>query len=139
MTVILVSILGVGVAVVVLGALAFFATDHRDEAQDRQGEFEAAASLQYGRDYQYLGLNVKRRDAYRLQGLSQGATKNVYFVRLPNGTIYTQGSHHPLKFVKLDYVTKPGWSVLMLQGKRLYQYRIQLDAATYQWLLLNWV
>lgn len=138
MTVVLVGILIVGVAILVLGALAFFATDHRDEAKDRQSEFEAAENLQYGSNYQYLGLNVKRRDARRLQGLPQGATKNVYFVRLPDGTIHTQGSRTKLHFVKLEQTTATDWYLLTLQGRHTYQYHVQLDAATYQWLWANW-
>lgn len=138
MTVVLVGILGAGVALLLIGALAFFATDRQDEARDRQAEFEAAANLRYGTDYQYVGLDVKRRAARRLPGLPQGATKNVYFVNLPDGTIYIQDRRQALQFVKLVYVPKPGWSTLTLQGKRTYQYQIQLDQTTYQWLQRNW-
>lgn len=139
MTMVLVGILILGVVVLVLGALAFFAMDKRDVCQDRQAELEAAESARFGTDFWYIGLDVKRSDAHQLSGVTQGPVKNVYFVTLPNGTIHTDGNHRLLRLIKLDYVVQPGWSTLTFQGERLYQYRVRLDQATYQLLLLHWL
>ncbi|GAK48530.1 hypothetical protein LOSG293_360020 [Secundilactobacillus oryzae JCM 18671] len=80
-----------------MGRWRFFATDQQAEARNWQAEFEAAAHLRYGTDYQYVGLDVKRRAAWRLP---QGATKHGSFMSLPDGTIDIQNRRQVLQFVK---------------------------------------
>lgn len=128
----------IGILLLVLGATAFFATNKRDARQDRQREFEAAESARFPQGYRYIALDVKREDARWLRGVIHGPYKNVYFIRLPDGSIHTEGSHTMLTPIQIAYVPTQQWSVLTLQNKRLYRYRVHLNQTTYHALVTDW-
>lgn len=122
----------------VIGAVGFFVTNQRDARQDRQQVFEAAESARFPQGFRYIALNVKREDAHRLRGVAQGPVKNVYFVRLPDGSIHTEGSRKRMSPVQITFVPGQAWSVLIFQGQQLLRYRVQLDQTTYRALLTAW-
>lgn len=121
-----------------LGALAFFKTDKRAAQQNRQQEFEAAESVRFSCGYRYIALDVNRRDAHLLYGITHGIYKNVYFIRLPDGSIHTEASYKMLTPVRIAYFPNQKWSILILKDKQVYQYRVHLDQATYQLLAVEW-
>lgn len=131
-------LLVLGVTFLLSGAVGFFMADKRDAVFDRQREFEALESQRWAQTFYYIALNVHHLDARRLTGVSQGETKNVYFVQLADGSLHTAGSRLVLKPVHIAYHAN-GYSVLTFQTKHARRrYRVALDQATYQLLLTSW-